>query len=209
MDTPMPISVKNHFGAQTFVQVVGNTIQCPFHGWSFDGSGTCFLAVDGDGWRWVGVNEREHSVFSHVFEVFQTNHGPFCGPWFISSVLEKKTHGPFEIHWASRGQRIPYTTRLTEDVKEGVSHGAQVFLWICQRRKGNWHDFSILNYYADIKKTGSFYQHGDSAWFKTVNHCESSQKGAKLGRLTQKKLTNKRWGLKQHDAEFSNHEIVM
>lgn len=52
MDTPMPISVKNQFGAQTFVQVVGNTIQCPFHGWSFDGSGTCFLAVvDGDGWR--------------------------------------------------------------------------------------------------------------------------------------------------------------
>ena len=52
MDTPMPISVKNQFGAQTFVQVVGNTIQCPFHAWSFDGSGTCFLAVvDGDGWR--------------------------------------------------------------------------------------------------------------------------------------------------------------
>lgn len=25
-------------------QVVGNTIQCPFHGWSFDGSGKCSLA---------------------------------------------------------------------------------------------------------------------------------------------------------------------
>eukprot|EP00438_Fugacium_kawagutii_P001305 Skav226289 [mRNA] locus=scaffold3301:187474:188103:+ [translate_table: standard] len=39
-------------------QVIGNTLQCPFHGWSFDGSGTC--------------------------------------------------------------QRIPYTNRLTEELKEGA-----------------------------------------------------------------------------------------
>ena len=82
----------------------------------------------------------------------------------------------------SRGQRIPYTTRLTEEVKEGVSHGAHLFRDLSTQK---W-ELTWLNYFADIKKNREVYQHGDSAWFKTVNHCESSQKGAKLGRLTQK-----------------------
>lgn len=82
--------------------------------------------VEHASWQWMvmdgddgSVNEREHSFFSHVFEVFQRNHGPFCGlfcgPWFISSVLEKKRMDllKFIEHPEVSGFRTPLAWRRT------------------------------------------------------------------------------------------------
>ena len=87
------------------------------------------------------------------------------------------------------------------------SMGAQLFRDLStQKRELTW-----LNYFADIK-TGKFTNMGTQHDLKLSTDCQPlwiQPKRGQIGVTNPENLTNKRWGLKQHDAEFSNHEVVM